>query len=239
MKKTIIVTLSLIAALGFCTAASWAYTFPNGTLVDQYYGDHPLVNGTWVDVIGDPNVFEIYGSNLTNIGGQYHLTVFTNWNPSYNGYGDDRVRTADFFFDTNRDGIWDAAIVLDSTRSDFGTIYYNPVITTSYDIFTDVNEPYGVYGGLYDPTDPKFIPVLGTSALTGTAAVLWGDGYVDIILSDIAGFDSNRFAYLMASATCGNDTAEGKVPLPSTLVLLIFGLLGLAGLGRRRAGKQY
>lgn len=241
--KQIVLVLAL--ALSLCTTAAWAdYTFPNNTLVNEYFGSNPTNN--WLEVIGDPNYFKIFGANLANNGGTYHLTFSTNWSPGYNGYaGISSVQTADLFLDTNHDGNWDAAIVLNSARSDFGKVYYNPAITTSFDIFK--NTGYG-FAGQYNQANPQVVPVLGMSTNLGTTSVTWGAGQVDIILSGITGFKPMDFAFLSASATCGNgvmygsfDTgaASNQVPIPGSILLLGSGLvaLGLLPGHRRRSPK--
>jgi len=84
---------------------------------------------------------------------------------------------------------------------------------------------------------------------TGTFTYLTGltdaeVGYLGGIHNALNGIDlsflganaGNFWAHL--TYDCGNDNLMGHVPLPSTIVLLGTGLLGLAGLGWRRGRKE-
>ena len=240
MRKTIFLTLILVLGLGLVTTGAWADTFfPDETLVQEYHpGDPP---GAWMDVVGPSNEFDIVSATLSLQSNGYHLSILTNWQP---GFDSQTIKTGDLFLATdNLAKNWNVAIVLDTNDPNraAGTVYYNPTITTSIQLFGSG----GIYyGGQYDEADPNDVPVMGTSDETGSALVQWYLGYsgslnmVDILLSDINGFDPLSFQFLAASATCANDVIVGTVPIPGTLLLLGSGLLGMAGLGWRKVWKQ-
>jgi hypothetical protein len=228
MRKTII--FLLVFGFALSTTGAWAYTFPNGTLVEYWTGT--TGSGYWVDRIGDPANFETYGANLSG----NTLTIFTNWGGE--GFSTLGATTAALFIDTDLIAGWNAAIVLDG--SDKGKIYYNPTYMTSQDVFSGTGHSYG---GQYDPSAPKPIPTVvtgGTSIDSLLATVTWTplgsnpDYSIAINLTNVDNFNPLSFAFLWGTGTCANDTAEGKVPIPPTALLFGGALLGLVGLGWRR-----
>lgn len=250
MKKFLVVSVALALVLGAGIGGAWGYTFPNNTYIEAYKGNSvsnatglgtpaPANNPPWWDVIGNPQIFETYGANLSG----NTLTIFTNWGPEdVPTYG---AITADLFIDTNLDGTFDYAVQLSAVLTNGGLGNFNASIlgagvpTTSQDLFA-ASGLY--YGGRYDyATGNLKVPVLGTGSDTGkTAAVTWAaagndpDYSIAVNLANVPGFDPTSFAFLWGTGTCANDTAAGKVPLPGALLLLGAGLVRLANYGRRK-----
>ena len=137
MRKTIFFTLALLLGVTLLTTEGWTYTFPNNTLVQEWNVNAKYGSGPWMDVIGEPALFDTYGANLSG----NTLTIFSNWGPSWNGafasytnFGG--VKTADLFIDVGKDGTFDYAIQLDTTTGK-GWVYVNPLdIITSQQIFS-------------------------------------------------------------------------------------------------------
>jgi hypothetical protein len=244
MRKTIILTLALLIGLSLCPTGAWAYTFPNNTLVRSYQGANPVNYNNpnnpgslqWHDVIGDKKIFDTFGANLSGS----TLTIFTNWGLANNGYLG-VVQTADLFIDVGRDGKYDYAIQL-NTNTGFGKIYAINAGQTNFKTSIDLFKGTGyIYGGQYNKNNPRPIPVLATSGDIGTTSVVWGvgDGTAkNSVAVNLAGLNlGNNWSYVWGAGTCGNDTAEGVVPIPGTVVLLGSGLMGLLLLGRRKLKK--
>ncbi len=214
-------------------------------------------NKTWYDVIGATATYENYGGVLKTDG---TLIIETNWKGA--SYYDGAAVAADLFIDAGADGSWDIAI---GTRSGRQNNVYS--LTAGYETSKTWNSNYWqsggwVYGGRYGGTiqsgsppnavindgNAKDVPVEAKATIPfDTTTVTWTniagsapDYQLAIKLTGITGFDPNSaFAFLWATATCANDTAEavftaGNVPLPGAVLLLGAGLARLAAYARRR-----
>lgn len=89
------------------------------------------------------------------------------------------------------------------------------------------------------PDLSKPILVSGNYSQLGTNAYL-----VDLSFN-YTGLEFERFAFMVKSGTCGNDTmvatatlGDNPVPLPPSALLLGTGLVGLVGLGWRRSRQS-
>jgi hypothetical protein len=253
MKKFTVLSLTLALVLALSASGALAYDFPNHTEVLASYQGVAATGQAgytgWYDVIGNPNVYQMYGANLVG----NTLQLFTNWKGGNGDAVDTIVRTAALFFDTDKNGTWDKAVKLQ--------LY--PDMTGHYNVALDAqlysgnlsyqtsNQLYGgsssnyVYGGKWDPADPKDIPtwVTGAASVTTiTDMVTWktltgsGPQYeVDVDLTSLG--LTGPFCFIWGSGDCGNDTIKGDppaVPLPGAMVLLGAGLVRLAGYARRK-----
>lgn len=227
MKKLMYLWLAVALVL-LSTSGAWAYTFNDITKVQEWNKGAIYGSGAWDDVIGDANVFDTFGANLS--GGM--LTIFTNWNPNKDGdLGYSQIKTADLFIDKGCDGSWDFAIQLD-TLTGTGKVYANPTYNTSDDIFKSLGNL--VYGGKYDEASPQLTPAQATSADTATTSVVWtlgAEGKNNQVAVDLSGLDlGSEYCFFWGTATCSNDGFAGEVPLPPSLLLLGSGMVGLVGL---------
>jgi len=232
MKKTVAVALALMFLLGLSVSGALAYGFDDNTKVQEW--NKGVVYGTWKDVIGDLNVYDTFGANLSS----NTLTIFTNWNPYTMDQADPTVTTADLFIDVGCNGSWDYAIVLDVNRPDFGMAYENPTITTSDDLFK--GQTSLIYGGMYDQAAPKVTPALGTSSDGDPVNVAWTVDTINQVAINLSGLDdlSQPFGFFWGTGTCSNDGFSACVPIPPSVLLMGSGLLGVGLLGWRRRSED-
>lgn len=231
MKKTVSVALAWFFLLGIAVSGALAYNFNDVTKVQEWNAGAVYGSGAWKDVIGDANLFNTFGANLSGS----TFTIFTNWNPNKDLSIDAAVVTADLFINIGCDSTLDYAIQLD-TLTGTGKVYANPTYKTSDDIFKTKTSL--IYGGKYDQTSPKLVPVQATSSDTGTTSVVWtlgSDGLNNQVAIDLSGLSlSEPWCFVWGTATCANDGFSDKVPLPPSVLLMGSGLLGLGLLRFRR-----
>jgi hypothetical protein len=227
MKRTVFIFCLLVLTLGvWAGGAMAAYTYTDTTEVEWWRGHSPSGQG-WSDVIGSTNVFDTFGADWS----YGLLTIYTNWNPGKDGTASNLVKTADLFLYGTPVG--NLAIRLDTT-SGLGTVYFNPVAKTSEDIFADSGL---YYGGRYDKTSAKPVPVWTTGSTSSTStSVVWSStnpsALNNNVVIDLAALGATGFSgFVWGTATCSND---GFAPIPGSLVLLGSGLLGLVGIGLRK-----
>ena len=108
----------------------------------------------------------------------------------------------------------------------------NPGATYENDVYIN-----GVQVGFFDLTDCNYCGTLQTISGTVNFAPIYGNGIYNltIVLAQTAapGFGSQRFSVLTASGS-PSTTIFSPVPEPSSFVLLGSGLLGFAGVLRRK-----
>jgi hypothetical protein len=213
---------------------------------------------------GDDNQssqFNIFGIDITY--NEYNLITNYDIYTNFNGYDNTSGLTtyyADMFFDTDLDGSFDYGLNLFQSF----TSYKNNMDLALYDItnpdniinssdFFDSHSVHNHYGGLwnnpddsmgedihvpvaydYDPNELSTINVKKENFGSNPNYTL----EFAINLSEIGLASGDEYGIFLASANCGNDIIYGTstVPTPEPTTMLLFGtgLLGLAGLAKRK-----
>ena len=244
MKKILSLSAFLLMWIFVSTCLALP-VLPQGSVYDTYL--HPDDDQAYQqddDVIGDPSIFNIYGHRWTP--GGTNLEIYLSWNlpGGFDLDGENLyAKLGDvFLYDTlgnnleylvpvrNHDLDYDGNTLLKGGIYNVGTprlsnAYYSEPGPYPY------NWPTSRYG------DNEIVTADGTP--TGKSAdVTWDSGAAGYNIIDIAFGNTDyagrqiRFAY-----TCANDV-HAPVPEPATMLLLGSGLIGLAGIGRKKFFKR-
>lgn len=252
IKQIIAVVVLFFGFVGI----SWA-----GMIIDEYWGadDH-----NWEDVIGNPDYFNIESANVSRIGNQLHVDIFTN----FAGRGDDGLFTGltggkgigygDLFLsvewnpigdssdqyisDNHSNGTnWTYGFALDNrwwdgTGIGAGTLY-SLTGTNAQDAL--LSQDF-LTGGTYRGGQEVAVNTTSTTTVVGNSGT-WSIDETNKKISfwiDATGtaLASSDGVALHWGMTCANDTIEGyaSVPEPTTLALLGAGLLAIPFARRRK-----
>jgi hypothetical protein len=239
MRRFLAVSLALVLVLFFSSMAM-AYTI----------NDSPAN-----DSIGFPE-YETYGINVLNFtpgvnSGPITMQIFTNFPQSgitVNGSPPWATIPADVFITENYQGIdylWAVPLVNHGAYS-VGNMYAVGTALLSNDL-----DPSGGTGYIYNPNVNVQIATTGSNygfSSFGGGSVSWiaqagsPDWMVNVALGIFEDDPFSTMSFLWGTATCANDVVFGQVggggepnvPIPSTVLLLGSGLVGLVGLRQKR-----
>jgi hypothetical protein len=239
--------LRISILLSFLVAFLWVSSVSAFTIDDNYIGADPTNDGyDGLDRIGNADLFEVYGMNVSF---DFRKKIIVSINSSYfDNIGAYSTYLGDLFIST--DGYnpvnptendwsyngedWEYAFVLDSHDANFGS---GTLYDTNGDgeiILSSAPDNYIYRAGQEVQYDPE-----GKDGEGDGTWGIFGDWLTFYIpwLDDWNGVEVFGFHWAM---TCANDVIEGAAPVPepATMLLLGTGLLGIAGVGRKKLFKS-
>ncbi len=251
MKKISTILLFLILAVFLMAGNAFALSLgANITIWDKMgvtnEDGEVEPNCVW-DQAWDLEGFFLKGTILTMVGGYDFKDGYGNYAPG------------DIFIDTNGD----AQYGTDNTGSGGGYAELNDTFGYEYalrlNFITNSGEyTYNLYGltddstvavyyGQNDESNPLRLVLDKYSVIAATGTFMYYAGLTDAEVGGLEGDDHYAVRVVLPTTdipldnfiahytyACGNDNLMGKVPEPSTMLLLGFGLIGLAAVGRKR-----
>lgn len=245
--KIILVIISCLLVAGAVSASSW-------TLMDNYIGNGDFKSR---DRIGNKN-YEIYSLSLNHTGNLVEIDIFTR----YNGFGGRNLQgteMGDFFISTGGYSPFGPAPYMEDNYSN-GEKWEYAFVFDNHDIHGKKSVSNG-YFSLYKIDPDEYVSQIITSnefhrrtnGIRKNQEVRLDVSEIDALVTggtwdvDRSGihlsisddfFDGLNIDAVRWQMTCANDIIEASVPVPNpepaTMLLFGFGLLWLAGLGRRK-----
>jgi hypothetical protein len=234
MKKISKVLLLLILPVFLMAGSAMAFTI-----------DDPVIPGenhsSWTaDRIGGI-IFELYGIDVSFSGNDLLIDIYTNYT------GPHQV------------GSWvtfagDLALDVDGTGYNYGVAFTDNeglLVGKCYENATwNLSNGYAPSGYIYHID--QIVTLESGTATSLMSSVVWNpwdtessdaiaDWQIHVEIEDFRDLvTAPELGIFYATANCANDYGEGQVPIPEPATMLLFGsgLIGLAGLGRKKFKKR-
>jgi len=252
MKKILWKLLIAGCAVFLCGGAAWASSF---TIADTYWGAEPTSPPLNRDIVGGADIFDVFSADVSLSDTVLSVKIFTNfagkagYGPQYTpggvgvGYGDLFLATAWAPFGTAPNypedfaangTTWAYALHLDDRWDNGGTgvslLAVNDNILLSDDFISS-----GVY------RSGQEVAVKGGTAIANGDFIVGGD-YVQFLIdldgtALLADILTDEMLAIHWAMSCANDVIEGQgraVPEPGTLLMIGFGLIGIAAISRKK-----